>query len=311
MSKILPGIEEFDKELINEFASIKLVAIDLDGTLIDKNNQDVWDNIKKNIDSIKRLDIEFQIVIATGRTLKGASQTINNIYSKKDLPIILYNGSVVVRYDDYGVLYKKTINSDIIQHITKICIEYNTTVLAYYYLDYREIFLQNISPIETEYVLGWSESNKISHEFNKMAIIWDNYHPYIQYDPSAILIDISKENASNIKIIIERINNIEGISVTSSGFLYIEIRPLGSDKAKALSFVAQQMKLRQENILAIGDNDNDAEMLEWAGTGVTISQGSELAKSKSKYTCKHDVVSGVLEVLRLIKLSKRYNKHYE
>jgi 5-amino-6-(5-phospho-D-ribitylamino)uracil phosphatase len=308
MPRKLPNWEDVNIDILKPFSLIEMVAVDLDGTLLNKNNPQVWDNILLLIETMRLKRQRFEIIIATGRTLFGAKDTITRLYGKKDLPIILYNGSVIVRSEDFRILYKRTISKYILISILEKLDKYNVSTFAYFYLDITENLFDNTSK---EYVLGWCKGERMEIEFNKMKIQWDADDEYLRFDPSAILIDISNETEGNIKQIQQLIGNFTEISATSSGFNYIEIRPLNSDKAKALEFVSSFLKISKQHILAIGDNDNDSEMLEWAGIGVCMSKATTKAINACQFQCTHDVASGVLEVLRVIKSSKRYTKYYE
>ncbi len=117
--------------------------------------------------------------------------------------------------------------------------------------------------------------------------------------PSAILIDIS--NSLNQEYIINATKQVKNISVTSSGNKYIEIRPKNSDKGNALRIVSEHLDIDRNEILAIGDNDNDVEMLTYSGVGVCMSDASNYAKESSDFITNSGAFEGVLEVLRLVK----------
>lgn len=308
MSELLPSVDKLTKELLTEFSGIQLIAADLDGTLIQTNNPEIWNNVLLLMRALRTPKHKMEIIIATGRTLAGAKRTIENLYTHKNLPIILYNGSVVVRYGDYGVLYKKIIPNAVLNRIQLEIQTYKVSILAYYYLDATEALFGEGSI--NEYVLGWTKYDRHEVEFNNMQVNWTATQRHLDFHPSAVLINVVRESPDKVKEIIEKLRNIGDITVTSSGFSYIEIRPLESDKAKALEFVSNLLGIERKAILSIGDNDNDSEMLDWAGIGVSIGHSTALAKEKSKYQCTHDVGSGVLEVLRIIKAAKRYINHY-
>lgn len=56
---------------------------------------------------------------------------------------------------------------------------------------------------------------------------------------------------------------------------WLDISPVGVSKASALAYVAEQVGVRREEVLAIGDGRNDIEMLRWAGRGVAMGQASQ------------------------------------
>jgi Cof subfamily protein (haloacid dehalogenase superfamily) len=304
MPKFLPDWENSNIDDLKSFSVINVIAMDLDGTLLKSNSPNIWENILKLISILSKSKFKLQIIIATGRTFFGAKKTIESLYSKKDLPIILYNGALVIRNNDFKILYQKTIDKNALERIIDLTLKFNISVFAYFFLDDNNKFFSEIN--SGEYVLGWTKGYRPSHEFNKMEVIWDVSERHLKTDSSAILISINNETKENISNILELLNSIENISITFSGVEYIEIRPLNSDKSKALDFVSKLLNVKKDNILAIGDNDNDSEMLKWAAIGVAVNTGTKKALESSNFICKHDVASGVLELIRLIKHSKRY-----
>ncbi|GAF84205.1 unnamed protein product, partial [marine sediment metagenome] len=73
----------------------------------------------------------------------------------------------------------------------------------------------------------------------------------------------------------------------------------------ALEYVAKVLNLTQNQVLAIGDNDNDAEMLSWAGIGVAVNSASDLAESSCDYRANRGVIEGAIEVLDLVHEARR------
>jgi hypothetical protein len=107
---------------------------------------------------------------------------------------------------------------------------------------------------------------------------------------------------------LERLSRIPSLSCTTSGYSYLEVRPAGVNKGLGLSVAAEHLGLDRSEVLAVGDNDNDAEMLNWAGIGVAVSSASQTAISNSRYVCGngHGVLAGAVEVMRLVNQAKRY-----
>jgi 5-amino-6-(5-phospho-D-ribitylamino)uracil phosphatase len=310
MAEVLPAWNSSMDDM-KLFAAVKIVAVDLDGTLIQSSSPEVWSNIQKIVGALRRFKDPVQVIIATGRTLTGAMATIKSLYPNKPMPIILYNGSLVLRNGDFGVMAKKTINSDTLEKIIVAFQSYKVSILAYYYLDHSELLFNNNLP--NEYVLGWTSLLKRPEkEFNGMRITWEPSKEHLKFEPSAILIHTIDESTVNVDNVLSTLHHLfTEVSITRSSSAYIELRPLNSDKGLALKFVADLLKIDQPNVLAVGDNDNDAEMLSWAGVGISISNASSRAIDASRFQCSHNVASGIVEVLRLIKSAKRYSGHYE
>jgi hypothetical protein len=67
--------------------------------------------------------------------------------------------------------------------------------------------------------------------------------------------------------------------VVRSSNVLIEVFPVNVSKGHALAALADHLGVSQSEVMAIGDHDNDIEMLAWAGLGVVMGNGSEAAKA--------------------------------
>ena len=105
-----------------------------------------------------------------------------------------------------------------------------------------------------------------------------------------------------------KLTTVRGISVTQSGSKYIEIRPAGSSKESGIATLAKFEKIDQKHILAVGDNDNDVELLKWVGIGVCVSNASAAAMSASRYIADYGAEDGAIQVLDLVRRAQRLAK---
>jgi len=139
-----------------------------------------------------------------------------------------------------------------------------------------------------------------------MPVDWRSGYVFPEtISPVAIILDLSKSDVDAAQVRTD-LEGIEGISVTGSIKHLVEIRPPSCNKSTALIQVARNLGISRDQVLTIGDNDNDCEMLEWAGIGVSVTGASQRAIESSRYTCRHGVVEGVIEILRLVIQSNRY-----
>jgi len=293
----LNNINMIDKHKLirDKLSHIKLIVMDLDGTVLDYKDNYAEDIIElfRMCSGLSKLNISS--MVATGRTLKGSSHIIDKLIGETNIPIITYNGSLIIHNKNKTTLDQKFINHSSLKEIISICKEYVDLKALFYY------FEDNIVS-HNEYVIGWTKGEQTKTEFNKQIVKWVTSISDLIVDnklPSAILIDIT--NSLNKEYIINATKQVKDISVTSSGNKYIEIRPKDSDKGNALQIVSNHLNLERNEILAIGDNDNDVEMLNYSGVGVCMADASNYAKESSDFITNSGAFEGVLEVLRLVK----------
>ncbi len=96
----------------------------------------------------------------------------------------------------------------------------------------------------------------------------------------------------------EKIERISGVEVTSSWSNNIEVMPAGIHKGSALAALAQRLHLEAGQVMAIGDNDNDIPMLKWAGYGVAMGNATEGARAVSEFETDDNENAGVAKAIR-------------
>lgn len=94
------------------------------------------------------------------------------------------------------------------------------------------------------------------------------------------------------------LENVGGIDLTSSWSDNIEIMPAGVNKGSALSALAARLGIPREAVMAIGDHENDREMLTWAGVGVAMGNAIPAIQSAARYVTQDNAHDGVAEAIR-------------
>lgn len=302
MAKFLPNAETDDLGSLEAFSKIRLIALDVDGTL-QGQGAETYNTLEQQFNKLQRGKKKVSLTLATGRTLNGVKNQIERLPIRKDVPLILYNGGLAVRNQSIEVCFRRTISLKSLNECIAIGYKTKTTVLAYFFSAPFE--LEGIID-HNEWVQGWSNGNrKFKNEFNGIAVQWmENTQYNSNIEPIAILVTSNSGEIPESDI--AQYSKIQNISLTNSGGKYLEIRPQNSDKGKALKAIAELLDLERGQVLAMGDGDNDAEMLSWAGIGISVSRASKEAINASDFTCRHSVAEGVIEVLRLIIHARRF-----
>jgi hypothetical protein len=303
MTKHLPTETSNVKELVT-FSNIKLIVVDLDGSLIEHGNNKAWNTIVKYREKLRK-QYQVNLTIATGRTLTGAYSLINSLSLPNGMPLILYNGGLMVYHNTFEIIYNDLFKDGILKSVIDIALEYKTFILAY--MVKGPSFLMGNQ--DYEYIYGWSNAGRPTQDFNKIKIEWQNKKSNISnLKPSAILVDTSGDPCKEVEIE-KKISKIKNLSITKSGTShYLEIRPQFSNKGRAIKRLAKELGITLEEIVALGDNDNDAEMLSISGIGVAVAGASKKAIKCADYIGKYDSSSCAMQLFRLIYESKRLIK---
>lgn len=297
MPKQLPNYNEPNLESLRPFSKIKLVALDLDGTLLDSRDSILPEKVRSLASALSHYRYKVKVTIATGRTLNGARSLLDKLHIPDNTPIILYNGSIVTN-NKYDILHQAVIPSVTLQKIVNLSSKFKVKLIAY---------VCNLFGVDgpNERAIGWSSLDRPSLDHNNMIVKWMHWGDDISsLTPSTIVIHTAGHTEA-IPYITSGLNEINTITYTRGGDAYIEVRPINSNKGTALEFVAKELKLDRSQVLAMGDNDNDAEMLTWAGIGVAVDSASEMARQSSNYIANQGVIAGAIEVLTLVRSARK------
>lgn len=260
---------------------IKLVASDLDGTLVDHNNFIPARNLDA-IESIHNKHINF--AICTGKTYsitKDICSKCNASYG------IFGNGTQIIDLNSGKEIYKSLVSLEDFNICYEIAKKHDLHV--HIYTD-SEIITEELKFMDLRnYILN---RNSESLHFR----ITDNINEYINSNNSQIykLVISSENELSNIKDDILNklslsINHIKKKNkykdmIINKEYEYLDITPKNIGKGYALNYLSNFLHVDTNDVLAIGDNVNDIDMLKNSGIGVTLSDSYDEIKKVATYT---------------------------
>lgn len=238
---------------------IKLVASDLDGTLLlgsaDELNPEIYDIILK----LKKHGITF--VSASGRPLESQQKLFKPI--RDEIFYIAENGAVYSLNGEISVI-SGVENELAYRIIDKISENPNCKILVScptksYILDGDEDFLQYVREFVKLDVGLVKDFRKIQEPIVKFAYRdIDNWRTSSQY-----FRDYFQEE----------------IIVITSGNSWVDFMPFGCSKGIALKEVLEKLNITPQETIAFGDQENDVEMLRFAGTGYAMAKAAPEAKA--------------------------------
>jgi hydroxymethylpyrimidine pyrophosphatase-like HAD family hydrolase len=210
----------------------------------------------------------------------------------KLLPMITYNGAVVAAGEKPLVLKVKTIDRSSFAKLIRYCRQAHVSPLAY---------ACSASPFGTVRETVYSETTKgPGIEFNGSEIRLVEDLLAIEDEVVAVLIEGPPGAAGDV-LKEELTSSLSGeLRVTTSGGAYIEVcHPLGT-KRNAMSELAELLQIGVDEIMAIGDNFNDLEMISGAGVGVAVANAPDAVKNAAVLRCSQSGARGVVEALRVL-----------
>ena len=271
---------------------IKLVASDLDGTIIGRDNK-IFKNNLKAINDINNKNIDF--VICTGKTypiIKGMCSKINASYG------IFGNGNQIINLKTGEEIYKKLLTDEEVISCIDIAKKYNLHVHIY---TNKELITEELKYMDLRnYKL---QQNRFYDGSLQITIVTD-LKEYVKSNKSEIckLILSAEKDLSKVK---NEILNIQSVDITTikkygdykdnlinKEYEYLDISPKGISKDNALNFLENYLKIDNNEVMAVGDNLNDLEMVKNSGIGVAVSNAYSELKEVAKYTTTNSVEKG-------------------
>lgn len=262
--------------------SIKLVAIDIDGTLVN-NNREITPEVFEAIQKAKAAGVK--IVIATGRPLLGVKNILEslNLLDTGDY-VITYNGALVqatatgeafidepLTYDDY---------LDIEMESRRLDTPLHSITMSTIYTHNRNISKYSINEA---YITGLPLKYRTAEEMSKHEIIKMMY------------IDEPEKLDATIAKLPQRFR--ERYTIVKSTPFYLEILNKNASKGLAVQHLAEKLGISHEETMAIGDEENDHSMLEAVGNPVVMANGNPELKKIAKYITKSNEESGVAHAI--------------
>lgn len=260
--------------------SKKLIAIDLDGTTL--NNQSLI--TPRTAEVLKKASASGHYVsIATGRPYRMSK----HFYQQLELntPMVNFNGALVHKpFEKWSYERELSIKREIAFAILEKKEALNLDFVA---AENRETFF--INSVE-DFEGAFFAENHVTDE---------NLFKNLKTNPTSLLLKTKHEFSANVsKVLSEEFANEIDVRTWGGPNAILEVVPKGVQKAMAVSIIADSYGLKSKDVIAFGDEHNDIELLEYAGWGVAMANGTEQLKAiANDVTTKNNHDDGLAEYL--------------
>lgn len=240
----------------------KLIALDLDGTTLN-NNSEISAKTKEVLQKAQQAG--HVVTIATGRPNRNSV----NYYDELGLttPMINFNGSLGhIPHQNWDKEYELTFNKKIAFDILSEKDNLGIKIIA---AEGKNLALADV-PNHTldDYFPNALKSTEILNKIN------------LQKDPTSMMLLVEPDKKDHI---VSELNSSFGdrisVGVWGGPNPILELSPRGINKTYGIRYLSQYFNISQKNIIAFGDEHNDAEMLSYAGWGVAMQNGTDQIKS--------------------------------
>lgn len=266
----------------------KLIAIDVDGTLL--NSKEELDKI--NVNAIQRaVQKGVIVVICTGRFYKSARLIAKQMNIRG--PMVAYNGAVIRDMSNEKTICRKPLKFDEAMKVYEIF----EASGEYYHLFLDDELCTKEIRFRAEY---YSNIMKSMPEDDRIKIFKaDSLKNVIKDRNDGVLKMVAFSNTpSKLAEMRKQIkNNGIDVGIMSAGEDNLEIVNSSVSKGNALEILSKELGIDRESIIAIGDNENDISMIEFAGVGAAVGNAIDPLKEKADYIAVSNDEGAVADVI--------------
>jgi Cof subfamily protein (haloacid dehalogenase superfamily) len=264
----------------------RLAFCDLDGTLL-KHDQTVNPAVSEAMQAV--IAAGKMVTICSGRSYQQFSQWLDML--PVNVPVVTCNGGVIVEPRTRRLLLEQTIPLDVARETARFSAENSINLV--------------IALDDVHTVLAYRSAER------EFVLLRDGETVSVVPDPVAVLVRpihkaiIMPGEARATERAIHMLQKRLGIRsrVVASSDRWAEIIAPGVSKAKGMEWLCQHLGVRQEETLALGDADNDVEMLEWAGCGVAMGNALPAARAAADWVAPSVEDDGAAVALRRFMLN--------
>ena len=267
-----------------ELIMIKLIAIDMDGTLLNQRKQ-LLEETKQYFKDFHNKGTETLLVLCTGRPESGIRPYLKDLgYLEENHYIISQNGANIYESQTGKRVMDAFLNSSAIQKWIELGKKHGVSVMGagvdYYYSfdeDPTEWMEYDVRIVNGS-LKRISKEESLSTDFYKLLLLGE------------------EEQLNEFETVIPDDWRDEFYVVRSQKYL-VEVLTKGVNKAFGLEELAQKLNIQPSEIAAIGDAANDIEMLQYAGLAIAMGNASEEVKAIADIVTDTNENNGVIKAI--------------
>lgn len=240
-----------------------LIALDLDGTLL-KDDKTISKKTKKVLS--KAREEGHIVMIATGRPYRSSEQYYHEL--ELDTPIVNFNGAFMHHpLDSSWGAFHEPLDVKVAKEIVEACRSFH----------FHNIIAEVIDDVYFHY-----HDEKLLDIFSmgNPKVTTGDLRNYLNDSPTSLLIHTEEDQLKQIR---QHLSDVHAEVIDHRSWAapwhVIEIIKTGLSKAVGLKKAAEYFNIPAERIIAFGDEDNDLEMLEYAGRGVAMGNAIDKVKN--------------------------------
>ncbi|WP_239953297.1 sugar-phosphatase [Pantoea sp. Z09] len=263
--------------------AIKLVAIDMDGTLLNPQHE-ITAGVKSAIDRAHKKGVA--VVLATGRPYVGIQRYLMELgLVDEGQYCISYNGALVQQAKDGECVAEITLGFDDYLYIEQLSRELGVHFQAF---DKSSLYTPNKDL--SEYTIHEASLTGIPVRYRAVEEM-DRATRF----PKLMMID----KPDLLDAAIQRLpaKAQQNYTILKSAPYYLEILDRRVNKGQGVKMLAEKLGLARDEVMAIGDQENDLAMIEYAGMGVAMGNAIDSVKHIAQFVTKTNMEDGVAHAI--------------
>ncbi|MGX7204497.1 Cof-type HAD-IIB family hydrolase [Enterococcus pingfangensis] len=283
---------------------IKLIASDMDGTLLNNQMQVPTANVAA-IQKAQAQGIEF--IAATGRGMSHARISLDE--SDIRVPMILLNGAHVVNADRetiFTIPIGKQRTLDVMDTLEEAGLYYEIFTAEQVYSSNQPMRIDFVAEHLLSKIPGMSKKRAIAASSQHLSLtpitfVEDIRQTLFASDEDVLkIIAFDKNGPAQLKGITGELEKIGDLAIAASESTNIEINHVNAQKGIALKQFAEERGFTASQVMALGDNFNDVSMLTYAGTSFAMGNAAAAVKKIAKNITDTNEENGVATAIARI-----------
>jgi Cof subfamily protein (haloacid dehalogenase superfamily) len=273
----------------NHEPAIRLIGIDVDGTLLDSDGRIPDANRHAIHDAVAS---GIHVALVTGRSYPFARPVADPLPSS--ITLIVSSGAVE-RSMDGGVLARRLLDRAVARAVLDSTRPYrDAAALIFDRDDGRQVIFES---------MDWDHPGRKNYWLRNQRLI-ERAVPLeeaLVEDPIQVMFNGAADTMRALADVLCRDAVDCAVSLTEyvhRDFSLIDITAPTATKGRALAWRAGQLGLTRDAVMAVGDNFNDIEMLEYAGTAVVMANAVEGLKERGWHVTGHQNEAGLAQAIR-------------
>lgn len=271
---------------------IKAILLDIDGTLTN-SKKEITPLTKKCL--LKAEELGIKLVLASGRPAKGLYEYGDQLNMSLNHGLfVCFNGARVIDCETNKVYVDVTIPTELTKQVLHNIKNYKVIPIITYedYMIVEDVYNCMVKDGDRSFNVIKYEARMNNYKLKEV----ENLEEYVNFPLNKILTAGDSDYLKNTYLEMSKPFK-DKLSMMFTSNFYFEYTALGIDKGGALRQALSKLNIKSEECIAFGDAENDISMLEYAGIGVAMGNGSKAIKEAADEITDDNEHDGIAKAL--------------